>query len=180
VFHREISDVIETRATGEVIGGRRVEQVQNVGNGWLRGLELEQRLSLAPTGVPFIEGFTLTANQSFLDSELRSYSGTVAPFKEQPDFFGNFILDWEDTGLGTSVSAAASYVSRIENSTNGDGRGSEFFLDLQVSQRIIPGIEAYFRVTNLTEQARDKIKADGSFELEEASSYYYVGLRAVF
>lgn len=180
LFYRDMEDIIETRLTGGTIDGLPAEQVQNVGNGWLRGLELEQKFSLAATNIPVIKGFTLTANQSFLGSKLRSYSGTVGPFKEQPDFLGNLILDWEDKTLGTSISAAGSYVAKIDPSVNGDGRGAEFFLDLKVSQRIVPGIYGYFRAANLTGEARDKIKSDGTLETEEGSRYYYLGLTARF
>lgn len=180
LFYRDIKDVIETRLTGDFVGIVPVEQVQNVGNGWLRGLELEQRFSLAATNIPFIKGFTLTTNESILGSKLRNFSGTVGPFKEQPKFLANVILDWEDQDLGTTISAAGNYVSRIENSANGDGRSSEFFLDLKVSQRIVPGISAYFRAANLTGESREKFKTDGTFETESGSSYYYIGLTAKF
>jgi outer membrane receptor protein involved in Fe transport len=40
LFHREIKDVIESVATGEIIAGDTVEQVRNVGDGHVQGITL--------------------------------------------------------------------------------------------------------------------------------------------
>ncbi len=175
-FYRDIKDVIESRPTGEIIGGKTVEQVQNVGNGYLRGIELEQRVDLAVFNKPVLDQFSLTFNESFIDSEVQNADGSKTPFKEQPDFIGNIILDWKHPTSGTSASIAGNYVSKIDVVPGTlDGRESEFFVDARIAQEISPGVEIYLLAENLTDEGRTKSNQNGETEFEETGRYFYVG-----
>lgn len=69
-FQRWIDGVIEEVAIGETINRKDIFQVQNVGDGWTNGFELEQRLNFGFTKVEGLKALTLWANQTFLSSEL--------------------------------------------------------------------------------------------------------------
>lgn len=177
LFYRDIKGVIESRPTGEVVNGRTVEQVQNVGDGWVRGIELEQRIDLSYfTDLPVFRGFRLTFNQTFLDSELTPSSGVKQPFKDQPPYLLNFILDWRDRAWGTSASIALRRAGGIDQAIYGhENRPAETFVDMRVAQRIFEGVELFFLAYNITDQGRTKYKSDGSVERELTGPAYFLG-----
>lgn len=180
LFYRDIEDVIESRATGDTINGKPVFQVQNVGDGWVRGIELEQRWRLASLGVPVLDQFSITANQSFIDSELENANGTKTPFKEQPEFIGNLILDWRHPTSGTGVSLAVNRVTGIDADSVNDGRDAETFVDLKITQVLARGWSAYLLGTNLTDEDRVKRKVNGETERESTGRTIWVGLEGHF
>lgn len=173
LFYRDVEGVIESRLTGEVIDGKSVEQVQNVGDGWVRGIELEQRWAISSR-------FTITANESFLDSELTNNDGTKAPFKEQPEIIANLILDWTLPTLGTTFSLAGNYVDEFDATETGDGRESETFVDFKLTQPIGKNASVYFLAENITDEERVKFKTDGTAEEEGTGKYFYLGVTAHF
>lgn len=180
LFYRDIEGVIESRLTGDVIDGLPVEQIQNVGDGWLKGVELEQRWKLSSLSVPVINQFTITANQSYIESELTNNDGTKAPFKEQPRVLANLIADWTVPMTGTVLSVAGNYVHAIPVTATGDGRTSETFIDAKLSQPIGDGLTLYALAENVTGEDRIKRKADGSLEDEFTGRYFYLGINATF
>lgn len=183
LFRREIKGVIESVATGEIVNGDTVEQVRNAGNGYLQGIELEQRFDLGKLGLKVMDGFGLTLNETFIDSRLKDSTGVSRPFKEQPPYLLNAILDWREARTGTSASIALRYVPALSakySAGSGESRKPERFVDLKVGQEISEGWEVFFLGTNLTNQGRSKLKADQTREDEETGATYLVGLSAKF
>jgi outer membrane receptor protein involved in Fe transport len=181
LFHREIQGVIESLPTGEVVGTKIVEQMQNVGDGYVQGVTFEQRLDLAILDVSVLEGFSISANQTLTRSRLRTDEGIARPFKDQPEVFGNLGLEWSDAGLGTTISVGANYVGPIRQTQYGfDDREEELFLEAQVTQEIAGGVEVFLLGQNLTNENRVKLKANGEREVESAGVLFMLGLTAEF
>lgn len=181
VFYRDIRDVIETRATGEIRDGKSVEQVQNVGDGHLRGIELEQKLGLGIFGQPWLDPFTLSANQTWIQSSLRNADGTKSSFKDQPDLILNLTLDWNHQPSGIRAAVSGNYVSSFDLTPGvNDGRDSELFVDLRLSKTLTPKTEVYFLVENLTNENRIKYKQNGDIEKEYSDRYLFLGTRMRF
>ncbi len=183
LFRRDIRGVIEAVATGEVVNGRTVEQVKNVGNGYLQGIELEQRFELGKLVHEGLQGFRLSFNETIIDSRLKDNAGISRPFKEQPPYLLNAMLDWRSERSGTSASIAFRYVPSLGakySAGSGDSRGAERFIDLRLAQEIVNGWEVFFLGTNITDQGRAKRKTDNSVEVEATGASYLVGLRTSF
>lgn len=180
LFYRDISDVIETRETGEIREGKPVEQIQNVGDGYLRGIEFEQRLALSVLKLPFLKGFTVTANQTWIDSELENADGSKTPFKDQPDFLANLIIDWYQPVWGTRASVSTSYTSDFKQNDINDGRDSETYVDVRISQRLSNNIDAYLLAENLTDEKRTKFKSNGEIDYEQSGKIIWLGLNSRF
>jgi outer membrane receptor for ferrienterochelin and colicin len=158
-FYRNIKDVIEEVDSGTVRGGKRIFQVQNVGNGWTSGVELEERLNLGFTNSSFLKGFTVWANQTFLDSALTEASGRTRRFKEQPKFLSNLGLDYTYEPWGTTFSIAWTYVGdRVEFRPTGDTKTIESFsfLSLAVRQRITSNFSLFLEASNLTNAGKQE------------------------
>ncbi|MCZ7627333.1 MAG: TonB-dependent receptor [Candidatus Methylomirabilis sp.] len=112
LFYKRISDVIEEVDTGIDKEGKDVFRVQNVGDGWTRGAEIEQRLDLSVTGLDVLGGFMLWANQTFLESAVRDKSGRKRRFKDQPRVIANAGMDYTLASLGTTASIAWNHIGR--------------------------------------------------------------------
>jgi outer membrane receptor for ferrienterochelin and colicin len=181
LFHREIKDVIESVATGEVIDGDTVEQVQNVGDGHVQGITLVEKLDLGIFATGFLDDFEINANQTLTRSRLKSADGVSRPFKDQPQFFGNLEIAWINEDLGTSISVAGNYVGPIEQVEYGnDDREEEFYLEARLAQRVLPGVELFAVGQNLTNENRVKHKANGETEIESGGRLFLFGLNAKF
>ncbi|MEJ5369293.1 MAG: TonB-dependent receptor [Bryobacteraceae bacterium] len=168
-FHKDIRGVLEEVGTGEWRQGREVFQVRNAGNGWTRGLELEQRLRLAPYVPRWAKPFSFWANQTVLDSELRDAAGRARPFKEQPRWIANFGGDFSDEKWGTSLSVMANFVSRrYDYKTNGDvsSFGGSASFDVALYQRLKGGLRLFVEGNNLTnrDRVRDENLAAGGVQ----------------
>ncbi|NJP08963.1 MAG: TonB-dependent receptor, partial [Leptolyngbyaceae cyanobacterium RU_5_1] len=151
-FYRDIRGVIEEVDTGLIRNRKRIFQVQNVGNGWTSGFELEQRLNLGFTGIEGLKGLTLWANQTFLDSELADASGRKRRFKDQPSFVANLGLDYTYEPWGTTFTIAYGYISKREE-FRADGSTKTIepasTLSLGVRQRIGANVFLFFEATDL-------------------------------
>ncbi|NJK29357.1 MAG: TonB-dependent receptor [Acaryochloridaceae cyanobacterium CSU_3_4] len=157
LFHREIIGVIEEVDTGTKIGTKRVFQVENVGDGWTNGVELEQRLNLGLTKVKALEGFTLWANQTFLRSELTDAQGVKRPFKEQPDFLANVGLDYTYEPWGTTLTISWGYISEsTELRADGTTKTIEAtsILNLGLKQQLTDNLSLFFEASNLTNNGK--------------------------
>ena len=155
LFYRTVTDLIEEDAvaSGQKINGFPVFQVQNVGDGYINGLELEQRLSLAMTGIEALNGLTLYANQTFLGSRVTDRNGVSKPFKEQPTFIGNVGFDYTYEPWGTSISLSLKYVSdRVQVKTDGTTKtlSPNTSLNLAIRQRLGKNFSLFFEAINLT------------------------------
>jgi outer membrane receptor protein involved in Fe transport len=181
LFHREIKDVIESVATGEIINGDTVEQVQNVGDGHVQGITLAEKLDFGVFETGILDGFTITANQTLTRSKLKSADGETRPFKDQPQFFGNVEIAWSDPDLGTTFSVAGNYIGPLDQVEYGnDDREEEFFLEARLAQRVLPGVELFAVGQNLTNENRVKVKANGETEIESSGRLFLFGLNAKF
>ncbi len=180
VSYRDIKDVIEAVFTGEVRNGKDVEQVKNVGDGWVRAFILEQRLDLAFLAVPVVKDITISANQTFTESQLVTSDGISRRFKEQPPFFGNLTVDWRDPRLGTSISVGLGFTSPFINEDSNERRAAETYLDVKVTQRLTGNTELFVLAQNLTDQQRTKFKANGEIEVEAAGPLVMAGVKGKF
>jgi hypothetical protein len=178
--YRDITDVIESVATGEIKNGKSVEQIQNVGDGWVRAYILEQRVDFGFLPVPILNGFSVTANQTFTDSELISKSGVARRFKDQPPWFANLVVDWRNDQSGTAVSVGLNFTGGFVNEDNWDRRGDETFIDVKITQRLANGVNLFVLGQNLTNELRYKYKLNGETEIEKAGRLYMVGLQGKF
>jgi outer membrane receptor protein involved in Fe transport len=179
-FYRDISDLIEQRLTGEVVDGKDVYQVQNVGDGSLSGIEFEQRVSFSSFNSSLLKSLTITANQSFIDSEIENSDGTTTSFKDQPDFIANLIVDWTLPSTATNFSVAYNYVAEIKMNDYHDGRASEQYLDIKITQPLSQQWSAYITATNLTDEERVKFKNNGEIEHESGERTFWVGVTGNF
>ena len=157
VFYKQLSGIIEEVDTGEDRDSRNVFRVENVGDGWVRGIEFEQRLRPAPDWPSWIAPFSLWANQTMLASRLRPASGQARPFKEQPPWIVNAGLDFVHARLGTSVSIVANAVARrFDYKANGDvsAKAGSTAMELAVHQRLRGPWRLFVEVSNLTGRPR--------------------------
>jgi outer membrane receptor protein involved in Fe transport len=178
--YRDVKDIIESVATGEVRNGKTVEQVMNVGDGWVRAYILEQRIDFGFLPATILNGFSITANQTFTDSRLTTVSGITRRFKEQPPWFSNLIVDWRNDQSGTAVSVGFNFTGAFVNEDNGDRRGNETFIDAKITQRLGGGANLFILGQNLTNQPRFKYKLNGETEIEKAGRLFMVGLQGKF
>lgn len=161
LFHKEIEGVIERVNTGRVEGAREIYQYENVGDGWLQGIELEQRFGFQWTHQPIFEKLKLWANESVLRSQVQDASGTNRKFVGQPTFIANVGLDYELNRYGTVFTVAGNYVDKI-NSVESDGSRTtftaEWSLSASIHQPLGKGFEMFIEAMNLTDEVRVKTK----------------------
>jgi uncharacterized iron-regulated membrane protein/outer membrane receptor for ferrienterochelin and colicin len=158
-FRKTIRGVIEEVDTGVERDLRRVFQVLNVGNGWTRGLEFEQRFRMPSTLPPWLRRFSFWANQTVLSSNLREYGGRERPFKEQPRWLANFGGDYNDEKYGTSLSVMSNLVARrFDYKRSGDigSVAGTTSIDVALYQKIYGRWRLFFEGNNLTN--RDRIQ----------------------
>ncbi len=186
LFYKDINDVIEEAGTGEVIDGKDVFRIQNVGDGRIWGVELEQRLHFALLS-PSLEGLSLWSNQAVFDSELTDASGRERPFNEQPESIINGGVDYHLAATGSTLSVAVKRIGELQK-VGGQGEdeteAARTTLDLKATQSLGRRAEVFFEALNLTdaEKQKTKIQPNGEIELEEESvgRFFRVGLRARF
>ncbi|MBI2883878.1 MAG: TonB-dependent receptor [Candidatus Methylomirabilis oxyfera] len=186
-FHKWVKGVIEEVDTGEDRNGKSVFQMQNVGDGWVRGVELEQRLGFNWTGFDWIGGLTLWANQTVLDSQLEEASGKKRPFKEQPKFITNLGLNYELIPRTTILTFSANFVKPgVNHEASGDIKRvtPDWQFDLALRRHLIEGFYGFVEVDNLTNVQRVEVthKANGESvrKKEGANRTILVGLSYSF
>ncbi|QJE98969.1 TonB-dependent receptor plug domain-containing protein [Luteolibacter luteus] len=175
VFYKEISDVIqEDRAGTVLVGGDTYDlyQSRNVGDGWLKGVELDERFDLGDAGITWLEGLSLWSNQSIYSSRVHYASGATSPFEEQPEFISNVGVDYEFKKTGTRFSIYGNFVDDFEwSETDGTRIGylSEWIVNLSAHQRLGAGLEAFVEVINLFDEQRfeTETKTNGDFRHED-------------
>lgn len=189
LFHQEIDGLIEsveTGAFGGTSGNLPIVQVLNVGDGWVQGLELEQRVGFAWTQQRWLRGLTLWANQAWLRSELtEAATGRTRTFSGQPRFLANLGFDYEVGRLYATVSAR--YVGERpgdDSSTDLKTQRSELPLDAALHLRLGRGVSLFVEANNLTDEKKieSTLKADGSRILKEESTgrAWFAGVRHQF
>lgn len=186
-FYRNVTGVIEEVNTGQRRNSKDIFQVQNVGDGWIGGFELEQRLNLGFTRIEALKGFSIWANQALLDSELTDSRGRTRPFKEQPSFVSNLGLDYTYQPWGTTLSISWNYVSeRRDFNPNGNIKTIEplSFVTLAVRQAITSNLSLFFEASNLTnakKTEREALANGGSTRRsEDAGQSFLLGINWKF
>ncbi|MFM2430692.1 MAG: hypothetical protein RLZZ511_1905 [Cyanobacteriota bacterium] len=182
-FYRNIKDAIEEVDTGRVRNRKRIFQVENVGDGWTGGVELEQRLNLGFAKSEFLRGFTVWGNQTFLNSELTDKAGVTRPFKEQPKFINNLGLDYTYAPWGTTLSLAWTYVGdRVEGRADGSTKTiTPFsFLSLALKQKLGANFGLFFEVSNLTNAKKEEreqfLNGSSTRKTEDPGQTFLIGL----
>lgn len=186
LFHRQVKGVIENVDTGTDIGGKDLLRTENVGDGYVQGIELEQRVSFGLLGANSLDGFSVRANQTFIRSQVENDLGQTKEFNQQPKFIGNLTLVYEEPRSGTIVSLSGNYVSAVSNDDftgRTDTARGEFFLDFYAETRLYDRIRVFGWVENITGEERRKVKIDGiktEIEDEGTGRAFMVGLKARF
>lgn len=174
LFYKKISDVIQEERVGTtVVGGDNYDlyESRNVGDGWLKGYELDQRYDLSSTCVSGLKGFEIWANQSVYSSRVTDSSGDSRQFEEQPEFIANVGIDWHCATTGTRISLSGNYVDTVHWSES-DGTkmtyAPEWIVNLSVRQPIREGLEAFLEISNLTDEERieSEFSTDGELKRE--------------
>ena len=160
-FYKQIEDVIEEVDTGRDRDGKDIVQVTNAGDGYLQGLELEQRLNVGKLfQAKALEGLVIKANQTFIGSELEDNQGNLRTFNKQPDFIANIIAEYTYEPWGTTIGLAWNHISErtefkpdviktIEPSST---------LDFVISQQIKKDLSISFSVENITNAKKEEIE----------------------
>ncbi|MCB1133580.1 MAG: TonB-dependent receptor, partial [Verrucomicrobiae bacterium] len=171
VFYKKIRDIIQSDIVGtEIVGGDPYDlyQARNVGDGWLKGVEFDERFRFSRAGIRSLDGLELWANQSIYSSRVKYDNGTSSPFEEQPEFILNLGADYLLEKTGTRLSLSGNFVGDFDwSETDGTriGYDSEWVVNLGAHQRIADGLEAYVEVINLFDEER--------FETERKTSGDY-------
>lgn len=188
VFHKAIEGVIEQVATGGDAEGRPGipdYQTLNVGDGWVRGLELEQRVGFRWTGVPALSGLGLFANQSFFRSEVTDAAGVSKPFNGQPEFLATVGLDYE-IGRFYFNTSARHIGERPGDESSADRKlqSSQLILDAAMHVRLTPRLDVFVEASNLADAGNDEttIKANGTrtVKTESTGRAWFAGARYKF
>lgn len=182
LFYRKIKDLIETL---EPTSNNFV--YRNVGDGTIRGLELEQRLRLATLGPDWLKPFSISANQAFLRSRVNDPTTGPREFSEQPKFISNMTLDYRPAPTGFAASLGIKHIGKRGTVSN-EGAGqikdktiqAQTFVDLRTEWRFSPQLAIYASAENLTNQERDEIEYvnGGLFRtaIIATGRTYYLGL----
>ncbi|NOR72083.1 MAG: TonB-dependent receptor [Methylomarinum sp.] len=186
LFHKDIKDVIEEVDSGEDRDGKDIFRVENVGDGWTRGIELEQRVQLDFLHSS-LEGLTLWGNESLLDSELRDKNGIKRKLNEQPDLIANFGIEYQLAATGTRFNVTAKFrdqIEKVKEQGEKELERSQWSLDFTVRQELVKDTELFFNALNLfdTKKQKSKSKSNGEQELETESTgrVFMVGIQTHF
>ena len=160
LFHRSIKNLNETL---EPTPNNFV--YRNAGDGFVRGIEFDQRFALDALGPIWLKGLSITANQAFLHSRVNDPTTGPRPFSEQPRFIANLILDYKHAPTGLSTSLGINRIGKRGIVSN-EGAGSirdktikaETFIDARVQWQVSPQLALYASVENLTNQKRDEFE----------------------
>lgn len=187
LFYKEIKDVIEEVDSGLDQAGKDVFRVENVGDGWNAGIELEQRIGFAWTNRHALEGLALWSNQTFLDSELEDRNGQKRPFKDQPTYIINAGVDYVIIPWGTTLTASWHLLSELEDIKPDGSRktvDAQAFLDVSLRQRLAGKLSFFFEAQNLTGEKKQEteLKANGDIDrkTDQAGRTYLAGLEMRF
>lgn len=160
LFYKKISDVIQEDRIGTTpIGGDDYDlyESRNVGDGWLKGVELDQRYNLTYTNVAALRGFEVWANEAVYSSRVTYANGESRSFEEQPEFIANIGIDYVVEQTGTRISLSGNFVDTVEWEES-DGTemsyAPEWIVNLSIRQPIAKGLEAFVEVSNLLDEER--------------------------
>lgn len=178
IFYKKISDVIQSERVGtQEIGGTdyNLYQSNNVGDGWLKGIEFDQRYQFSSSKLSSLRGLELWANQSIYSSRLRFENGGSGSFEEQPKFILNLGADYTFEKTHTRLSVSGNYVSNFtwqESDGTQVGYASEWIVNASVHQKLGENLEAFVEAANLFNEERleQEISPKGEFRNEYITS----------
>lgn len=186
LFRKEISNVIDITKTNEKKNGKDVFQVENVGDGWVHGLELEQRINMQVFNGN-LDGLVLWANEGIYDSELTlDDTGEKQPFAEQRKFLLNAGADYQFPDKRTKLNIAAKYLGSLTKVKAVDEReveDSRLLIDVGLRHTVTPNITVTFDVINVFDPDQDKNLfkgTDTTFDSETSGRVFFLGLQAKF
>jgi TonB-dependent receptor len=179
VFYKKISDVIQQDRIGTaIVGGDPYDlyQTQNVGDGHLKGVELDQRFTFSATNLDSLHGLQFWANESIYSSRVKYDSGLSSSFEEQPQFIANMGIDYEIERTGTRISLSGNFVDNMDWKESDGTRlsyAAEWVVNLSVRQRIAAGFEAFVEIINLTDEER--LERENSTDNEKRNEFISSG-----
>jgi len=160
LFYKKISDVIQQERIGTTpIGGDDYDlfEYRNVGDGWLKGIEIDQRYNLSYTKISGLQGFEVWANEAVYSSRVTYASGGSRSFEEQPNFIANVGIDYVVEQIKTRISLSGNYVDSV-NWEESDGTqmsyAPEWIVNLSVRQPLAKGLEAFLEISNILDEER--------------------------
>jgi outer membrane receptor protein involved in Fe transport len=160
LFYKKITGVIQEERIGTTpIGGDDYDlyESRNVGDGWLKGVELDQRYNLTYTNLPALRGFAVWANEAVYSSRVTYDSGGSRSFEEQPEFIANVGVDYTIEQSKTRISLSGNYVDTVEWEESDGTQMSyapEWIVNLSIRQPITKGLEAFVEINNLLDEER--------------------------
>jgi outer membrane receptor protein involved in Fe transport len=186
LFVQDIGGLVESVETGAFRGAKPVVQIANVGDGTVRGAELEQRIGFRWTRLRALAGLTLWTNQTWLHSALtEAATGRTRPFAGQPRFLANLGFDYEIGRVYVTVSAR--HLGRRpsdEVSTDFKEQRAENPVDAALHLRLDRGLSLFVEANNLTDESKDErtLKADGTriLKTEHTGRAWFAGARYAF
>lgn len=184
-YHKRLTDVVEQVDTGEVRDDKAIYQYENIGDGIVHGVEIEQQLGLGIFSEA-LTGWTLWANQTILETEVTLADGTVTPFSAHANFLANVGFDWNIEATGTLVSFAAKYqgeYTRFRTDNDNEVTDPTWFINAAVGQEIVPDLLLKLEVQNgITETQRSLRVREETTELRvnESGRYIRLSLHGVF
>lgn len=173
LFYKKIHDVIQDDLVGtEDVGGDSYDlyQARNVGDGWLKGIELDQRFSFEKAGISQLPGLELWANESIYSSRVHFENDNTSSFEEQPGFIANIGLDCELAATHTVLSISSNFAGGFDwDETDGTNIGyrPEWIVNLALRQPIAKGLEAFVEVSNLFDEERQETEKSTDGEVRE-------------
>jgi outer membrane receptor protein involved in Fe transport len=181
LFYKNMRDIIEEVNTGVVKNGKDVFKVENVGNGWTRGLELEQRISLGILGIEALRDFTIWGNETLLKSEIRKDPPIRRKrLKEQPTIIANAGIDYTYNPWGTIFSISWNYIGERKDYQTTKIKTIErsSTIDLAVRQNIYRNASLFLEVENLSNERKRESETgtESSMTTEESGRTFLFGL----
>jgi len=185
-FYKDVENVIDVRNTREQVDGKDLFRVGNIGDGWVRGIELEQRLNLGLWS-DSLSGAVLWANQGLYDSELTlDENGEKQPFDEQRDYVFNVGADYRLPNQRTLITVAGKYLGDLEKVKGTDEvevEESRFLVDIGLRHKLADNVTLTADVKNVLNPDQDKnlFKGDDTtFDTETPGRVFWVGIKGKF
>lgn len=193
-FYREIDNVIysseSTIDAGIYLPAFAGQQwtysgAVNGDNGEMSGVEVNF-VGHAVDLTPALQGFGISANATFLDSEFELLDGSKASLPGTSDLIYNLSLFYEDFGLSARINYQYrdQWVSPIEDPS--EVWGEQERVDLSISYELPLELEGavisiYLNVNNLTDETDVRYAGNGT--INQSESYgrrYLIGMRVSF
>lgn len=160
LFYKKITDVIQQEHIGTTpVGSDDYDlfEYRNVGDGWLKGVELDQRYDLTFTNVSALSGFQVWANEAVYSSRVTYPGEGSRSFEEQPKFIANVGIDYISPQTKTRFSLSGNFVDSMHWEESDGTRMSyapEWIANLSIRQPITEGLEAFVEISNLLDEER--------------------------